>query len=170
MPRQARVAPGGLIYHVLNRGAGRQMLFEDDADYAAFLRAMDDVLRDDPIRVLGYCLMGNHWHLVLWPQRDGQLARFMQRLTITHVQRDLRRREQRDRLGLARRIGQSSNLILPDRAQRVGVAVDVFQVPIAQLAGPGDQLRVEIHLGLRRAFALGLLDGNLRRRDRRRCG
>jgi putative transposase len=87
MPRQARVAPGGLIYHVLNRGAGRQMLFEDDADYAAFLRAMDDVLRDDPIRVLGYCLMGNHWHLVLWPQRDGQLARFMQRLTITHVRR-----------------------------------------------------------------------------------
>ena len=87
MPRQARVAPGGLIYHVLNRGAGRQTLFEDAADYAAFLRAMADVLREDPIRVLGYCLMGNHWHLVLWPQRDGQLARFMQRLTITHVRR-----------------------------------------------------------------------------------
>jgi putative transposase len=87
MPRQARVAPGGVIYHVLNRGAGRQALFEDAADYAAFLRVMADVLREDPIRVLGYCLMGNHWHLVLWPQRDGQLARFMQRLTITHVRR-----------------------------------------------------------------------------------
>jgi putative transposase len=87
MPRQARVAPGGLIYHVLNRGAGRQTLFEDAGDYAAFLRAMADVLREEPIRVLGYCLMGNHWHLVLWPHRDGQLARFMQRLTITHVRR-----------------------------------------------------------------------------------
>ncbi|MDQ3438779.1 MAG: transposase [Planctomycetota bacterium] len=87
MPRQARVAPGGLIYHVLNRGAGRQDLFQAPDDFAAFLRVMSDVLQDDPIRVLGFCLMSNHWHLVLWPERDGQLARFMQRLTITHVRR-----------------------------------------------------------------------------------
>ena len=35
MPRQARRAPGGLIYHVLNRGVGRQDLFDDDGDFAA---------------------------------------------------------------------------------------------------------------------------------------
>ena len=87
MPRQPRRAPGGLIYHVLNRGAGRQQLFDGPADYAAFLRAFAEVLEHDPIPVLGFCLMANHWHLVLWPKRDGQLARFMQRLTITHVRR-----------------------------------------------------------------------------------
>jgi putative transposase len=87
MPRQARKAPGGLVYHVLNRGVGRQALFKDDADFAAFVRAMADVMSDEPIRVLGYCVMRNHWHLILWPERDGQLARFMQRLTVTHVRR-----------------------------------------------------------------------------------
>ena len=87
MPRRARVAPGGLVYHVLNRGVGRQDLFDSPADYAAFVGALAEVLGHEPIRVLGYCLMSNHWHLVLWPERDGQLARFMQRLTITHVRR-----------------------------------------------------------------------------------
>ncbi len=40
MPRRARVAPGGLVYHVLNRGVGRMTLFEDAADYAAFERCL----------------------------------------------------------------------------------------------------------------------------------
>jgi putative transposase len=40
-----------------------------------------------PLRLLAYCLMPNHWHLVLWPRRDGELGRFMQRLTTTHVRR-----------------------------------------------------------------------------------
>jgi len=39
------------------------------------------------MRLLGYCLMPNHWHLVLWPRHDGDLGRFMQRLTVTHVRR-----------------------------------------------------------------------------------
>jgi len=71
-------------------------LFEDDADYVAFLRVFRDVLEDKPMRVCGYCLMPNHWHLVLWPQEDGDLARFMQRLTITHVRRWV---EHRHRVG-----------------------------------------------------------------------
>jgi putative transposase len=96
MPRHARHAPGGVIFHVLNRGAQRQNLFDRDDDYAAFLRVLAEVLRHVPIRLLGYCLMGNHWHLVLWPRRDGELARFMQRLTVTHVRRWV---EHRDRVG-----------------------------------------------------------------------
>jgi putative transposase len=46
--------------------------------------------------LLGYCLMGNHWHLVLWPRRDGELAHFMQRFTVTHVRRWV---EHRHRVG-----------------------------------------------------------------------
>ena len=96
MPRTARVAPPGLIYHVLNRGAARQTLFEHDADFAAFLRVLRDTLDRDPIPILGFCLMPNHWHLVLRPQHRGQLARFMQRLTITHARRWV---EHRHRVG-----------------------------------------------------------------------
>ena len=39
------------------------------------------------LRLLAYCLMPNHWHMVLWPREDGDLGRFMQRLTTTHVRR-----------------------------------------------------------------------------------
>ena len=40
-----------------------------------------------PMRLLCYCLMPNHWHLVLWPQNTGDLGRYMHRLTTTHVRR-----------------------------------------------------------------------------------
>jgi putative transposase len=43
--------------------------------------------REPAMRVCCYCLMPNHFHLVLWPQHDGQLSRFMQWLTMTHAQR-----------------------------------------------------------------------------------
>src|SRR5688500_3765321 len=87
MPRRARIAPGGFIYHVLNRGVGRMTLFRSPRDYAAFLSALIDTLDAVPMRVLAFCVMPNHWHLVLWPARDGDLGRFMMRLTITHVRR-----------------------------------------------------------------------------------
>src|SRR5215469_5287039 len=87
MLRRARQAPGGYAYHVLNRGVNRQRLFHKDTDYAAFERVMAQTLRLKPMRLLAYCLMPNHWHLVLWPEKNGQLAAFMQHLSVTHVTR-----------------------------------------------------------------------------------
>jgi REP-associated tyrosine transposase len=87
MPRTARVAPGGMIFHVLNRGNDRRTIFESDGDYRAFLRVMAETVEEVPLRILAWCLMPNHWHLVLWPKEDGELGRFMQRLTTTHVRR-----------------------------------------------------------------------------------
>ena len=45
-------------------------------------------LRTRPMRICAYCLMPNHWHMVLWPENDGELSAFMQRLSVTHVARD----------------------------------------------------------------------------------
>ncbi len=87
MPRTSRAAPDGMVYHVLNRGVGRQRLFDKPADYAAFEDILAVTLEKSPMRICGYCLMPNHWHFVLWPQHDGELAAFMQRLTVTHVTR-----------------------------------------------------------------------------------
>ena len=88
MPRAVRVAPGGTVFHALNRANARSQLFDGDGDYAAFERALAAALALVPsMRLLCYCLMPNHWHLVLWPRGDGDLARFMQRLTVTHVRR-----------------------------------------------------------------------------------
>jgi putative transposase len=62
-------------------------LFHSDADYLAFENILAETLDVQPMRVCSYCLMPNHWHLVLWPKADGDLAAFMQRLSVTHVTR-----------------------------------------------------------------------------------
>src|SRR5262245_29683195 len=93
MPRTARASVGDVAYHVINRGNGRMRVFHRDPDYAAFVRLLADAnerfLRQTrtSMRVLCYCLMPNHFHLVLWPRRDGDLSRWMQWLLTAHVRR-----------------------------------------------------------------------------------
>jgi putative transposase len=87
MPRRARQAIAGYVYHVLNRAVGRMDLFRRDADYQAFERVLTEAIEREPVALLTYCLMPNHWHMVVSPTRDGQLSRFMFWLTMTHVQR-----------------------------------------------------------------------------------
>ena len=76
-----------MVFHVLNRGNDRREIFEDSGDYEAFLRVMRETQERLAMRILAYCLMPNHWHLLLWPLADGDLGAFLQRLTTTHVRR-----------------------------------------------------------------------------------
>jgi putative transposase len=87
MPRVGRHAPAGVIFHVLNRGNGRQKLFHKAADYDAFVALLAQIAAAIPVKVLAYCLMPNHWHLVLMPLKTGVLSKFMLRLTTAHVRR-----------------------------------------------------------------------------------
>ena len=87
MPRRLRIASGGIAYHVLNRAAGRQDLFPKEGDYAAFIQVLEQTHKRLPIRILSYCLMSTHWHLVLWPEEDNELSEFLRLLTVTHTQR-----------------------------------------------------------------------------------
>ena len=87
MPRPPRAAEGGLIYHALNRANARAALFETDEDYAAFERVLAQAVARHDMRLLAYCVMPNHFHLLLWPRADGDLSRFMRWLTVTHTQR-----------------------------------------------------------------------------------
>jgi putative transposase len=87
MPRPLRAAEGGLIYHTLNRANAGLTIFSSDEDYAAFESVLSEALPRDDMRLLAYCLMPNHFHLLLWPREDGDLSRFMRWLTLTHTQR-----------------------------------------------------------------------------------
>ncbi len=71
-----------MVYHVMHRGVGRQTLFFGDDDDLVFERVVADTLEKRPMRLLSYCLMPNHWHFVLWPEHDGDLGQFMQRLRV----------------------------------------------------------------------------------------
>lgn len=87
MGRPLRTAQGGFVYHVLNRANDRKTIFQKASDYEAFGRLMAEVQERVPMRVLAWCLMPNHWHLLLWPERDGQLSDYVRLLTLTHTQR-----------------------------------------------------------------------------------
>ena len=87
MPRRPRLSTGGYAYHVLNRAVARDRIFRKRADYLAFEKVLAEVHRRLAVRILSYCIMPNHWHLVLWPENDGDLSQFMRLLTVTHTQR-----------------------------------------------------------------------------------
>ncbi len=87
MPRRPRLAAGDLAYHVLNRRVGRLPLFEKPADYAAFEKILAEAQAQTKIRIAAYCLMPNHWHLLLWPRHDGELSEVLRWITVTHTQR-----------------------------------------------------------------------------------
>lgn len=70
MPRAHRVALGGLVYHVLNRANARLQLFAQDGDYQAFERVLAEACERVGRRLLAYCVMPNHWHLVVWPHAN----------------------------------------------------------------------------------------------------
>ena len=72
MPQIARIAPGGQMYNVLNRAAARFRMLRTDEDFAAFHAVSEEALERSPTRILSYGFMGNHWHLVVWPRRDGE--------------------------------------------------------------------------------------------------
>jgi|SRR5688572_23555363 len=87
MARPLRTAPGGFVYHVLNRANGKRRIFHNDRDYLAFERVLAEVQQRVPMRILAWCVMPNHWHLLLWPQQDGELSDYMRLVTLTHTQR-----------------------------------------------------------------------------------
>jgi putative transposase len=87
MPRTKRKNFGGYFYHVLNRANGRLRIFKKQGDFEAFEQTLAEGQQRTGMRICGYCVMGNHWHLLLWPREDGDLSTFMQWVTLTHTQR-----------------------------------------------------------------------------------
>ena len=85
MPRRRRHFPPNAVLHVVNRGVERRQLFATPKDYGRFLRLLDVALADNPVRLVAYALMPNHWHLVLRAPDPNDLSQFMHRLTWRHA-------------------------------------------------------------------------------------
>jgi putative transposase len=86
MPRPLRPIDDGLIYHVINRGNNRQDVFRKPADFQAFLAAFALLKERKSFRLYGYCLLSNHFHLLLQPT-GATISRIMQSLLVSHTQR-----------------------------------------------------------------------------------
>ena len=87
MPRRPRASTAGMFFHVINRAAKRSTLFETAEDYLAFERVLASAVDRHRVSIFSYCVMPNHWHLLLSPNADGVLSRFMHWLTTTHARR-----------------------------------------------------------------------------------
>jgi putative transposase len=87
MPRRPRVSTAGLFFHVVNRAAKRSTLFETAEDYIAFEQVLASAVDRHSVSLFSYCVMPNHWHLLLSPSVDGALSRCMHWLTTTHARR-----------------------------------------------------------------------------------
>jgi putative transposase len=87
MGRPPRPTDDGLVYHAINRGNNRDAVFTDDEDRRAFLRSLGQTQLRYPFRLYGYCLMSNHFHLLLRPEPGVTISRVLQSLTVAHTWR-----------------------------------------------------------------------------------
>ncbi len=87
MPRTSRSLYDGLIYHVLNRGNSKKVVFHNTCDYRGFLKLIEDSKKNYTIDIFAYCLMPNHFHLVVRPRIAEHLSKWMHWLMNSHVQR-----------------------------------------------------------------------------------
>ena len=85
MSRPLRIEYPGAYYHVMNRGRGRQQIFRHREDYQRFLKLLGETHRMWGVRVHAYCLLPNHYHLLLeTPQ--GNLSRALRHIDGLYTQ------------------------------------------------------------------------------------
>src|SRR3954451_19708198 len=87
MGRLPRPVDEGLVYHALNRGNNRADVFAEPADHEAFREALAKTRARYPFQLFGYCLMTNHFHLLLRPESGQSISRILQSLTVAHTWR-----------------------------------------------------------------------------------
>jgi putative transposase len=85
MGRLPRLIADGLVYHALNRGNNGAIVFARAVDFQQFLQALAQTRERFPFRLYAYCLMNNHFHLVLEPEAGQSVSRIVQSLTVTHT-------------------------------------------------------------------------------------
>ena len=95
MSRPLRLHAPGLLHHVFARGNDKACIFENDDDYRAFLELLADALPRLRVRCVAYCLLWNHYHLVLVPA-EHRISRLLQQLNSSYCQGFNRRH---DRVG-----------------------------------------------------------------------
>jgi putative transposase len=85
----SRVIPilANVVYHVTNRARVGLTLFDSPRAYGAFVDLIAEVHVAQPVRILAFNVMPNHWHFVLWPETDDGVEDFIGPLSLTHAKR-----------------------------------------------------------------------------------
>ena len=83
MPRKPRIDLAG-YHHIVNRGVNRSDVFVDEDDYEVFLKIVCKACRDYRVVLHDYCLMRNHFHLLIETQREN-LSSFMKQINANYA-------------------------------------------------------------------------------------
>jgi putative transposase len=73
------------FYHIFNRGNRKQKIFFEDENYNYFLRQLHKYFDPQGIEVISYCLMPNHFHLIIYLAREIAFSSIMRRFSISYV-------------------------------------------------------------------------------------
>src|SRR4030042_620738 len=87
MARIPRLVFDDIIYHILNRANGKEMIFQKEKDYESFEKILFEGKEKYPINIFSFSIMPNHWHFVLSSQKGENIPGFMRWITHTHTQR-----------------------------------------------------------------------------------
>ncbi|MCF7956925.1 MAG: transposase [Phycisphaerae bacterium] len=87
MPRIKRITKGNVVYHVMNRAVGKLKIFKRRQDFELFEEVLAQGVERFKMRLCAYCIMTDHWHLLLWPRKDEDLSEFMKWTTVTFSHR-----------------------------------------------------------------------------------
>jgi len=86
MPRIARAVAAGFPHHIVQRGNNREKVFIDDEDREKYIDLLKKYSRKRNARVLAYCLMTNHVHLLVKPKENESMYKMMQGVTLCYTQ------------------------------------------------------------------------------------
>lgn len=93
MARRPRKATAAAFFHVINRAAKKQKIFLRSQDYRGFIDILSEGLKRHPVRLIAFCIMANHWHLVVGPTETKTLSSLLHWVTTTHAVRLNHRRK-----------------------------------------------------------------------------
>ena len=84
LARQARQKSFTGYFHVIVRGVGKQILFEEDKDYGYYVALLDKYSKETKVDICAYCLMENHVHMLVHDASDD-LAQFMKKMGVSYA-------------------------------------------------------------------------------------
>jgi len=85
MGRPSRLNHPGLVYHIINRGNNKDVVFVEEDDYRHYLNTLQRYKKQYGFKLFAFCLMMNHVHLLIKTTEQGTISRIMQSLTIAHT-------------------------------------------------------------------------------------
>lgn len=84
MPRPLRITTPNILFHILNRGNNRQLIFKDERDYIYFINLLKKYKKELLFNLYHFCLMPNHTHFMIEPTTENSLSKIMMRLTLSY--------------------------------------------------------------------------------------